>query len=276
MNHTTPHKPITSRDNGIIKNLRALSDPRHRRKEQTLLIEGVKMVEEALRDNVGVTLVVAAPSLVQHHGKVVLKLAESRSVDVLWISEKVMDFLSESKTPQPVLAVVKMQEHTEDELLSLTPGLIIIAHELQDPGNLGTIIRTAEAVGASGLALSPHTVDPYSAKAVRASMGSILRVPVVRIADITSFIRLCQQSGFQTAATLLTGETSHFDADLLKPTAVIIGQEGGGLPQDIADHIDVRVRIPMSGTIDSLNVATATAVFLYEALRQRTKKTPAH
>jgi TrmH family RNA methyltransferase len=168
-----------------------------------------------------------------------------------------------------------MREHTVDELLLPDPGLIIIAHELQDPGNLGSIIRTAEAVGASGLAISPHTVDPYSSKAVRASMGSILRVPVVRIADITSFIRLCRQSGFQTAATLLTGDTSHFDADLRRPTAVIIGQEGGGLPKDIADHIDVRVRIPMYETIDSLNVATATAVFLYETLRQRTRKKPA-
>src|SRR5512135_2657737 len=105
MQRTTPHTPITSKDNSIIKYLRSLADPKHRKKAQVFLIEGIKMVEEALREDAGVTMVVASPTLVQHHGKGVLKLAESRGVDILWISEHLMDAVSESKTPQPVMAV---------------------------------------------------------------------------------------------------------------------------------------------------------------------------
>jgi TrmH family RNA methyltransferase len=272
MQQSSPHTPITSKDNSSIKHLRSLSESKYRKKEKAFLIEGLKMVEEALRDNLGVKTVVAAPSLVQHHGKGVLKLAESKGINILWISERLMDALSESKTPQPVMAEVTMKQHSEEGLLANEAGLIIIAHQLQDPGNLGTIIRTAEAVGASGLALTQHTVDPFNAKAIRASMGSILRLPVMPIEDIEVFIKKCKQKGFQTAATVLAGEKRHLDIDLTKPTVVILGQEGAGLPQDIMPDIDLRIRIPMAATIDSLNVATAAAVILYEAMRQRARQ----
>ncbi|MGC1454436.1 MAG: RNA methyltransferase [Nitrospirota bacterium] len=269
MQQSSPHKPITSKDNSIIKYLRALSDPKFRRKEQVFLIEGVKMVEEALRDKVGVTTVVASPALVQHHGKGVLKLAEARSIDILWIAERLVDAISESKTPQPVMAIVKMKEHSEDELFDHASKLIIICHQLQDPGNLGTIIRTVEAVGAAGIVLAPSTVDPYSAKAIRASMGSILRLPVVRVGNANEFLKLCKQRGFQTIAAVVTGDKSHFALDLKKPTVIVLGQEGAGLPQDIMAEVDLRVRIPMVEAIDSLNVAVSAAAVLYEAVRQR-------
>ncbi len=270
---TTPHSPLNSKDNSTIKYLRSLSEPKYRKKERAFLIEGVKMVEEALRDNLGATMVVAAPSLVQHHGKSVLKLAENRNIPVFWISERLMDAVSESKTPQPVAAVLQMRVHTEQELLAHASKLIVLAHQLQDPGNLGTIIRTTEAVGASGIALTPVTVDPFNAKAVRASMGSILRVPVVHLSDDISFIKICRQQGFQTIATTLTARTAHFDLDLKLPTLIVLGQEGAGLPPDILGHIDLQVRIPMAETIESLNVATAAAVMLYEAARQRAAST---
>jgi TrmH family RNA methyltransferase len=269
MQQSSPHNPITSKDNSFIKQLRALSDPKHRKKEQAFLIEGIKMVEEALRDKAGVNLVIASPSLVQHHGKGVIKLAEARSIDILWISDRLMDALSESKTPQPVMAVVAMKEHSEDELFRHASKLIVMCCHLQDPGNLGTIIRTTEAVGAAGIALTPNTVDPYSPKAIRASMGSILRLPLVSLGDSSAFLTLCKQKSFQTVAAVVTGETAHVDIDLNKPTVVILGQEGAGLPQDIMSEVDLRVHIPMAETIDSLNVAISCAVVLYEALRQR-------
>lgn len=272
MQQTTPHTPVSSKDNSFIKYIRSLTDPKHRKKEQAFLIEGVKMVEEALRDGAGVTTVVAAPALVQHHGKGVLKLAESRGVDVFWISERLMDAVAESKTPQPVMAVVRMMQRSEEDLFSQSSKLIVVAHRLQDPGNLGTIIRTAEAAGASGVAITENTVDPYNVKAIRASMGSILRLPVVQVGDLTPFLKTCKTNGFQTAATVVTGEKTHFDIDLIRPTAVILGQEGAGLSADVMAGIDLRVRIPMTESVDSLNVAAAAAVILYEALRQRSKR----
>ena len=269
MQLTSSYNPISSKDNSIVKFLRSLADPKRRKKEQAFLIEGVKMVEEALRDNLGIKTVIAAPSLTQHHGKGVLKLSESKGVDIIWISERLLDVLADSKTPQPVMAVVQMKQHTEESLLDNKSRLIVVAHQLQDPGNLGTIIRTAEAVGSSGIIITPNTVDPFNPKAVRASMNSILRLPVVLVGDIALFLQKCRQTGFQTVATALNGVKAHFAVDLTKPTAVIVGQEGAGLPQGIMDGIDLRVRIPMVETIDSLNVATAAAVVLYEAMRQR-------
>lgn len=269
MRLTSSYSPISSKDNSTVKFLRSLADSKSRKKEQAFLIEGVKMVEEALRDNLGVETVVATPSLTQHHGKGVLKLSENKGIDIIWISERLMDVLADSKTPQPVMAVVQMKRHTEELLLNHKSRLIVIAHQLQDPGNLGTIIRTAEAVGTSGIAITSNTVDPFNAKAVRASMNSILRLPVVLVGDIASFIQKCRQTGFQTMATALSGNKAHFEVDLTKPTAVILGQEGTGLPASIMATIDQRVRIPMAETIDSLNVATAAAVVLYEAMRQR-------
>jgi RNA methyltransferase, TrmH family len=272
MQRTTPHSPLSSKDNSFIKHIHSLSEPKHRKKEQAFLIEGVKMVEEALRDNAGVTMIIAAPSIVQHHGKGVLKLAESRSIETVWITERMMDTVSENKTPQPVMAIVKMREQHEEELFAHAAKLIVVTHQLQDPGNLGTIIRTAEAAGASGVAITSNTVDPYNAKAIRASMGSILRLPIIFIGQTAAFLDTCKTKGFQTAAAVLIAEHTHFDVDLVKPTVVLLGQEGAGLPQDIMEHIDLQLRIPMAATIDSLNVATAAAVILYEAMRQRMKK----
>ena len=227
------------------------------------------MVEEAIRDNLSVNTVVATPSLLKHHGKGVLKLAESRQIEVVWVSEKVMNSLSESKSPQPAMAVAGIKRYTDEILFAEPAALIVIAHQLQDPGNLGTIIRTAEATGVSGVGITPGTVDPYHPKAVRASMGSILRLPVVTVRNLPEFLERCRERGFQTAATVLNGRQTLFELDLTKPTAIIFGQEGAGLPEDVSGALDLHVRIPMAETIDSLNVATAAAVVLYEAVRQR-------
>lgn len=272
MERTTPHQPLTGKDNKTIKFLASLADAKVRRKEKAFLIEGVKMVEEALRDRLGVQKVVAAPSLTQHHGKGVIKLAEKHGVPILWIAERLMDHVSESKTPQPVMAIVEMREASAEELLSRDARLIVLCHHLQDPGNLGTIIRTVEAAGASGVAVTPHTVDPWNAKAVRGSMGSVLRTAVARVPGERQFLRTCKEQGYQTAALVLNGRETVFEMDLTVPTVVLLGQESSGLLAEELVDIDRRVRIPMAETIDSLNVATSAAVVLYEALRQRMQR----
>ena len=271
MDRSSPHNPITSKDNRQIKQLRSLSDPQVRRREKVFAIEGVKMVEEALRDRAGVRQVIASPSLTRHHGRGIIRQAEEAGIDTLWISDRLMDSVAESRTPQPVLALVDIRELGEDSLLDHPARLIVICHQLQDPGNLGTIIRTAEAAGASGVAVTLNTVDAYHPKAVRASMGSILRLPMVRLSEIGLFLGKCMRKGFQTAALVLDGSTTPFALDLTKPTAVILGQEGSGLEEQVLKDVQHRVRIPMVEAVDSLNVATSAAVILYEALRQRTQ-----
>jgi TrmH family RNA methyltransferase len=272
MERTSPQFPISSKDNRAIKFLMSLSDQRVRKTEKHYLIEGVKMVEEALRDKAGVKQVVACPSLTQHQGKGLIKLAEMSGIDILWISERLLDGISESKTPQPVMAVVRLREYAEETLLAVPPGLAVICNRLQDPGNLGTIIRTAEAVGAAGVIVTQNTVDAYNPKTVRASMGSILRLPVLRTPHVEGFLAKCRRGGFQTVALVLNARTNCFDLDLTMPTVTVLGQEGSGLPEEILEHVDHQARVPMAESIDSLNVATSAAVVLYEAWKQRRKR----
>lgn len=271
MERTSPHAPLTGRDNRTIKYLASLADPKVRKKELSFLIEGVKMVEEALGNRLGVKQVVATPLLTQHHGRGIIRLAEQSGIEIVWIAERLMDAVAESKTPQPVMAVVGMQEHAAEELLAAPANLIVLCHQLQDPGNLGTIIRTAEAVGASGVAVTPNTVDAYNSKSVRASMGSILRVPVAKVQGEQEFVEDCRARGFQTAALVLNGRETPYELDLTVPTVLMLGQESAGLAAEDVARFDHRLRIPMAETIDSLNVAVSAAVVLYEALRQRMK-----
>ena len=270
MQRSSPKHPVTSRENKQVKYLRSLQDPKNRRTAKVFLVEGSKMVEESLREPGRVKLLIASPSLMKHQGRNMMHLAEERGVEILWISERLMDHVSESRTPQPILAVVAMRRYSEDSLLFKDPGLFLVAHELQDPGNLGTIIRTAEAAGAAGIGITRNTVDPYNHRSVRASMGSILRLPVAKIANMKGLIEKCKHQGFQTVAMTLNGYTPHFDLDLKQPTAIILGQESAGLTEEVLRTIDHRARIPMAANIDSLNVATSAAIILYEALRQRT------
>jgi TrmH family RNA methyltransferase len=269
MERTSPHHPLTSKDNTTVKFLMSLSDQKVRKKENVFLIEGVKMVEEALRDKAGVIQVVASPSLALHQGKGLMKLAKTAGTDILWISDRLLDRLAESKTPQPVMAVVALREYTEDALLAVPPGLAIICHQLQDPGNLGTIIRTAEAAGAAGVVVTENTVDAYHPKTIRATMGSILRLPVLRIPSLEGFLMTGKKKGFQSVALVLNARTTCFDLDLTIPTLAVLGREGSGLPEEILTQVDHLASVPMAGSIDSLNVATSAAVVLYEAVKQR-------
>lgn len=269
MHQYGPASPISSRDNRFVKFLRSLSEPKGRKKEQAYIIEGFKMVEEALRIPGAVSHVIATPTLLRHNAESIIEMAASQSVKLTWITDRILDVVSETRTPQPVIAVVRMKEHTETEILKPDPGLFIIAHWIQDPGNIGTIIRSSEAVGASGVVITHGTVDPYGPKAVRASMGSILRLPIIRIDDLSRFLERCTESGFQTVGLAISGKIAHFELDLTRPTALIVGSEGLGLPEDIMQNVRYISRIPMFKGIDSLNVATAASVVLYEAYRQR-------
>ncbi len=269
MNRGGPHLPLSSRDNHFVKFLRSLAEPKHRKKEQVFIIEGIKMVEEALRDAGDLVCVVAAPSLIRQHGKGLLRLAESKGIEVVWVTEQILDIVSESKTPQPVLAVVRMKRVSETALMKSVAGIFVVAHGLQDPGNLGTIIRTAEAAAAAGVGITRGTVDPYGQKAVRASMGSILRIPVVKIDDFSGFIEECVRNGFQTVGLAPSGRISVFDIDFTLPSVLIVGSEAAGLPEDVVRKLKISARIPMAEGIESLNAAAAASVVLYEAYRQR-------
>jgi TrmH family RNA methyltransferase len=187
------------------------------------------------------------------------------------VTSQVMDALSPTRTPAGVVALADRPASREEELFEGPAPLVIIAVDVQDPGNLGAILRTAEAAGASGVVATTGGADPMGWKAVRGSMGSVLRLPVLRVADADEALTIARRHRVRCAAAVRNGGESMDAADLTGPLAIVLGGEGSGLSEATIAASDLRVSIPMAPQVESLNVATSAALLLYEARRQRTR-----
>jgi len=244
----------------LIQNL--LEKRKARRKEEKFVVEGPHLVEEAAEF---IDFVVYAERLP------ILPKLEDLDIDCYKVSKKEFAEISEVETPQWILAVVKQQKFELRDILKVANPLIVCCVEVQDPGNLGTIIRTADAVGASGVILSRGTVDLYNSKTVRSTMGSLFHLPIVQADDIVDTLETLKKKNVKLVAADLKGKNDYFLTDYRNSTAILVGNEGAGMPAGIVDLCDEIVKIPMPGQAESLNVGVSTAVVLYEALRQRTK-----
>ncbi|MFH1347085.1 MAG: RNA methyltransferase [Candidatus Margulisiibacteriota bacterium] len=232
-----------------------------RHKEHRFVVEGPHLVEEAAEL---IDFVVYAERLP------ILPKLEDLGIDCLKVSKKQFTEISEVETPQWILAVVKEQQFSLRDILKTENPLIVFCVEVQDPGNLGTIIRIADAVGAAGIILSRGTVDLYNGKVIRSTMGSLFHLPIVSAEDSIEMIEVLKKKQVRIVAADINGQKDYFEADYRDPTAVLVGNEGAGLPEGIVGLADDAVKIPMPGKAESLNVGVSTAVVLYEALRQRT------
>ncbi len=185
------------------------------------------------------------------------------------VTERAAKALSETVTPVGLVAVCSLPETTLSDVLAESPRLVAVAVEISEPGNAGTLIRIADAMGADAVVLAGNSVDPYNGKCLRASAGSIFTIPVVSEPDAVEAVAALGDAGLQVLATTVDGEVSLDDADLLSPTAWLFGPEAHGLPADLADMATHRVHIPMPGKAESLNVASAAAICLYQSARLR-------
>ncbi|MBU9725379.1 TrmH family RNA methyltransferase [Diplocloster modestus] len=256
---------ITSTHNQQVKHVMQLNrKPRLRNEEGVFVVEGFKMVKEAPRDRI-VKAYVSASALADSSCQALLADLSFEAVE-----DQVFTQMSDTQTPQGILAVIKRQEPDPDQLLEQTDPFLLLIENLQDPGNLGTMIRTAEGAGVTGILISRESVDLYNPKTIRSTMGSIYRVPVHIADSLTGLIPLLHQRGIRTYAAHLRGTESYTDADYQKGTAFLIGNEGNGLTEELADAADQYIRIPMEGQVESLNAAMAAGILMYEVKRQRT------
>ncbi len=268
---------VTSKDNARLKELRkALSAPG--RGPQALAggasslvgIEGPNVIEEALHAGLRVKTIFVA----QGAERLLDKLQVKRDVEVLQLSKKLLDSALATETPQSIAALIEPPKWSWEQLLGSRRNsvpLVIVLAGLQDPGNLGTILRSAEAFGASGIVSLPGTVSAWNPKAVRASAGSVFRVPVLA-SEIEDCIPRLHGAGITIFATLSRAAQDAHSADLAHSVALIIGNEGNGVPGAIAARADSTITIPCPGPVESLNAAVAASVLLYEASRQRSSK----
>ncbi len=190
--------------------------------------------------------------------------ASQRTPKIFQVPRELMEHMSDTKNSQGILAVVRQKKYTE-----LPGDFFLILDTLQDPGNMGTIFRTAEAAGVDGILMNRDCVDVYSPKVVRATMGAMFRMPFMVSDDLPAEIRRMKSEGVQVYAAHLRGTKNHWDFDYRQPTAFMIGNEGNGLQDEIAALADTYLRIPMMGHTESLNAGVAASVLMYEVLRQR-------
>jgi len=264
---------ITSAQNPRFKVLRSLRLRKYRQREGRFLIEGIRIVEEALTAGAPVDTLVYAPDLlVSHRAQALLdRLDPARH---LILSGDLFRALSQRDDPQGIAATVRIQTPTLSDIPLLDDLLVIVVYQLRDPGNLGTIIRTADAAGATGVVVVEPSVDLYDPQAVRATMGSLFALPIVRLADgavLPRWVDDLRSAGLplQVVASSARAAQLHYEADYRRPLVLLVGSERHGLPQPVRDNADLQVRLPMTGRATSLNVAAATAALVYEIVRQR-------
>lgn len=258
---------IRSRANPFVRRLRALK--KERAEGEPALIEGVRLLEEATRAGAEVLEVAVTPrALAAPRSRRVVDAARAGGAAVRIVDESVLASLSEVETSQGVVALARRPAVDERHVFLGTP-LVIVAFGIQVPGNLGGLLRSAAAAGATGAYLTAGTADPFSWKALRGSMGAAFRLPLIRGLTAAEVLARLGRRGLATLALDPRGGSPYPEADMRGPLALLLGGEGAGLPEEAAAGATLRVRIPMARGVESLNVAAAAAVVLFEAARQR-------
>ncbi len=266
---------ITSADNRQIKNLSALMKKAKERKNQGVFVaEGPKMCFEA--PFTWVEMIYAAESFCkdsEEFGKLedYIRAAQKEQVSIRYevVSDSVFKAVSDTQTPQGILAVVKMPEYELFELLKDESTLLLVLESIQDPGNLGTMIRTGEGAGVTGVVMNRTTVDLFNPKTIRSTMGSIYRIPFYIAEDLKETVEEVKKAGVRLYAAHLKGKISYDEPDYTGACGFLIGNEGNGLSKEIADLASDYIRIPMEGNIESLNAAISASILTYESNRQR-------
>ncbi len=258
---------ISNAGNVQIKNIVKLQkNARTRREQDAFVIEGKKLFEEAKLYG-KVKRAYVTPDYIAE-----LETSEEKyfsGIEYELVEEKVLKEAADTKTPQGILAIVEKPHYTLDSILSKESVNLLLLEDLRDPGNLGTVMRTAEGAGMDGIIMSKETVDLFNPKVVRSTMGSIFRVPFLYVEDIIDTITALKEKGVVVVATDLLGKNSYEQEVYPSKTAIVIGNEAKGITDAMRNTADVLVRIPMCGKLESLNASVAAGIMMYELFRQR-------
>ena len=255
---------ISSTSNPKVKYLVQLQKKRKLREEkQIFIVEGIRMFGETPAERI--LEIYASESFYKKHKE----LIEEKNKYIEVVTDTVFQKISETKTPQGILCIVKRVAYTLEQMMAREDAHFIVLEDLQDPGNVGTILRTAEAAGVTGIIMSKDTADLYQSKTIRSTMGSIFRMPCVCVENMLETLQMLKENEFLSFAAHLEGKKWYNEVDYKRKVAFLIGNEGNGLSEAVSKAADVWIKIPMAGDVESLNAATAATILMYEAYRQR-------
>ena len=249
---------ISSKDNEIVKEIRKLKEKKFRKDK--FLIEGIKMLEEAINENADIDLIVL------REGTAIQK--DISRFNSIVVTEKVFDTLTDVVSPQGVLGIINKKS---DIKIDESADYILALDGIQDPGNLGTIIRTADSANLKQIIVSKNTVDSFSPKVIRSTMGAIYRVNIVEVENLVETLKNLQKNNFNIITTSLDTNNSIYDISYNK-SVVVIGNEANGVSKEVQNIADYKVKIPMLGKTESLNASVATGIMIYEYVRRIIKK----
>lgn len=259
---------ITSTSNARVKRLVNLKKKKKARdEERVFLVEGIRMFREVPTDQLEEVYV--SESFYKKEKDTVEAVLQGTGIRPEELSDTVYAYASDTKTPQGVLCVVRQMEYPLEKVITGQCPMIMVLEHLQDPGNLGTILRTAEGAGVTGIVMDRECVDIYNPKTIRSTMGSIYRMPFCYVEDLKAAIGHLKEAGIGVYAAHLDGRHDYDEEDYGRPCAFLIGNEGNGLSQETAELADIYIKIPMEGQVESLNAAIAASVLMFEAGRQR-------
>lgn len=258
---------ITSKDNEFIKHIKKLKDKKHRDQSNEYLIEGIKIIQEAIQEKANIKQIVICDE--SEHADLISKelMYEIAKHECIYVTEKIFNSITDVKNPQGILAVVGKPSKEKNQI-DYDTDLLVVLDDIQDPGNLGTILRTVDSVGLNQIIVSKGTADAYNPKVVRSTMGAIFRVNIVECEDINQTLSEIKENKFKTVVTSLKAGKTIYEIDY-KKKAIIIGNEANGVKEEIINSADEKVKIPMPGKTESLNASVATGIVLYEYVRQK-------
>ena len=288
---------ISSKDNEIIKNIRKLKEKKYRDLENAYLIEGIKIVKEAIAENAKIRQIIMCEDFTDNVELDKDTLYELARHNLIYVTRNIMDSLSDVKTPQGIIGVVekskRFAEEDNDENKSknnidaetnmlgnktgiepkvdYTQDIIIALDGVQDPGNLGTIIRTADSANLNQIIISKTSADPYNPKVVRSTMGAIFRVNIIETENIVEELKKAQENGFKVMVTALDSSESIYKTEFNKKV-IVIGNEANGVSKEVQIIADEKVKIPMLGKTESLNASVAAGIMIYEYVRRKIKE----
>ena len=260
---------ITSKDNEFVKHVKKLKEKKYRDQSQEFIIEGIKLVKEAIEEKANIKQIIICDNC-EDSGIIPKDLMyEIAKYNCVYVTENILKTMSDVNAPQGILAVIG--KTPKDQEIDYTQEIIVALDDIQDPGNLGTILRTVDSIGLNQILVSKETADSFNPKVVRSTMGAIFRVKVIECDNLIEKLKDARKHKYKVVVSSLQTTNSVYDIDY-KKKVIVIGNEGNGVKKEIQEMADEKIKIPMLGKTESLNASVATGVILYEYVRQKITK----
>ena len=260
---------ISSKDNELIKHIKKLKDKKHRDESNEYIIEGVKLIEEAVKENARIKKIIVCEDTTRTYEIPTHIMYEIAKYECVYVTDKIFASITQVTNPQGIMAIIEKGD--TDAQIDYTQDIIVALDDVQDPGNLGTILRTVDSIGLNQIIVSKGTADAFNSKVVRSTMGAIFRVKIIEVENLPQAIKEMRRHHFKLMVTSLQTDNSIYDIQFNKKI-IVIGNESNGVSKEILEMADEKAKIPMLGKTESLNASVAAGVVMYEYVRQKLSK----